>query len=408
MYLKTDQPDQRLFRRPSKRRGIIAGLILVGIASAVAVNICPLPWFAALLAGSALLACGAMASGRNAVKISMLCAAAIVLGLAAFEAFLGIEQLIGDGTRMEGSITDGFTRPDDILGYAPQRGSRVSARKFYGDTLIYDVVYTIGANGLRISPPANQNPRQCVVFFGDSVTFGEGVNDRESFPYQVGLKTDGEFEIFNLAFSGYGPHQMLASLQSHRFEEAVDCRPTHFIYLSIREHLARVAGLAPWDRHGPRYTLRTDGTLVRDGNFDSPRPSAPAWIGAAIRSSRIGQRFFGYGREADAADIELFLAVVRESARLAHERYPDSRFHVILWDARNDQVLSAIESNLRAVGIGVYRLTSIISDSRVNWGQYVLDAHDTHPNARSYELLADFVVDQMLRVRIGDDAQQAK
>jgi hypothetical protein len=247
-----------------------------------------------------------------------------------------------------------------------------------------------------------------VVFFGDSVTFGEGVNDRESFPYQVGLKTDGQFEVFNLAFSGYGPHQMLASLQSHRFEEAVGCRPTSFIYLSIREHLARVAGLAPWDRHGPRYRLKTDGKLVRDGNFDSPRWSAPAWIGRAIQTSCIWQRFFGYGREAEAADLELFLAIVREAAKLTHQRYSDSKFHVILWDARNDRLLSAIESNLRAAGIAVYQLTSVIPDSRGNWSQYVLDAHDMHPNARSYELLADFVVDRILQVRIDDHAQEAK
>jgi hypothetical protein len=63
----------------------------------------------------------------------MLCTAAIFFGLGAFEAYLGIEQHMGDGTRMEGSITEGFTRPDDILGYAPQRGSHITARKFYGE-----------------------------------------------------------------------------------------------------------------------------------------------------------------------------------------------------------------------------------------------------------------------------------
>jgi hypothetical protein len=165
--------------------------------------------------------------------------------------------------------------------------------------------------------------------------------------------------------------------------------------------------LAPWDRHGPRYRLKTDGKLVRDGNFDSPRRSAADWVGAAIRSSCTWQRFFGYGREADAADLKLFLAVVRESARLTRQRYPESRFQVILWDARNDQLVSAIESSLRAAGIAVYQLTSIIPDSRENWRQHVLDAHDMHPNARSYELLADFVVDRMLQVRVDDDAQKA-
>lgn len=344
----------------------------------------------------------------SGAKAAMLSTAAIFLGLAAFEAYLGIEQFRGDGTRMEGSVTEGFTRLDDVLGYAPQKNSRITARKFYGDTLIYDVVYTIGPNGLRISPPVNPEPRGCVAFFGDSVTFGEGVKDQETFPYQVGLKTGGEFVIFNLAFSGYGPHQMLASLQTHRFEEAVNCRPTNFIYLAIREHIARVAGLAKWDHHGPRYRLDTGGKLVRDGNFDSARRSTSSWIDATIGSFRTWQRLFGSGREANSADFELFLAVVREAAKLTHQRYPNSKFQVILWDARNDHRLSAIEANLQTAGIPAYRLTSVISDSRVNWSRYVLDAHDMHPNASSYELLANFVTDRLLQVRDGSDAQKAR
>ena len=81
---------------------------------------------------------------------------------------------------MEGTIVEGYTHPDDMLGYAPDPGKRVTARKLHGNTALYDVTYTIGTDGLRVTPSAPGTPvARCVIFFGDSVTFGEGVNDDE-------------------------------------------------------------------------------------------------------------------------------------------------------------------------------------------------------------------------------------
>jgi hypothetical protein len=34
------------------------------------------------------------------------------------------------------------------------------------------------------------------------------------------------------------------------------------------DHVARSAGLSPWDTHGPKYILLSDGTPRHDGHFD--------------------------------------------------------------------------------------------------------------------------------------------
>src|SRR5207247_10000624 len=131
-------------------------------------------------------------------------------------------------------ITEDFTHADDTLRYAPDANRRVTARKLYRDQVLYDVTYTIGPDGLRVAPPAyDVAVGGCVVFFGDSVSFGEGVNDDQTFPYLVGLKTEGRYRIYNFAFSGYGPHQMLAALQAGRVARIVLCRSTRVIYLTI-------------------------------------------------------------------------------------------------------------------------------------------------------------------------------
>ena len=373
-------------------------VVLVVVIAGAGIRYCPVPWSPVLLAAAALLGLAAWRARREGAKLAMTWLGSALVAVATFEGYLGHQERAGDGTSMQGTITAGFNQPDDMLGYVPDRASRVTARKLYSNTVLYDVTYNIGADGLRIRPELeNVAPVRSVVFFGDSVTFGEGVNDQETFPYLVGRAGGGNFAAYNFAFSGYGPHQMLAILQAGLIESRKVPRPTHFIYLAIVEHVARVAGLAPWDRHGPRFRLDTGDIPVRDGNFDSPKRlfgrwtvSAPAV--AALDNLRTWRRFFGRSRDPDDADLELFLGVVSESARLARAQYPGSTFHVILWDGREDRRIGIIAQRLTAAGIPVERLTAVIPDFTADASRYLLSPHDGHPNPLMHRRLAEYIV----------------
>lgn len=382
--------------------------IVLGIASAIAIAVggvwyCPVPWSPALLATAALLALAAWSASGAGVKILLANLAAVLVALAAFEGYLGYQSALGDGTEMEGTITEGFTHPDDALGYAPDAGRHVTARKRYGDSVLYDVVYTIGPDGLRVTPPTSGSPEtSCIVFFGDSVTFGEGVRDDETYPALVAHKVAGAYPVRNFAFSGYGPHQMLAALQSGHVERTAACRPVQFFYLGILEHIARVAGLANWDRHGPRFRLDANGVLRRDGNFDGessldPRSRLVAWLDSPLTRSLAWQRFFGRSRNPTGADLDLYVAIVLESARLTRQRFPGSTFRMLLWDGRDDPRIHVIEKRVTGAGIPVHRLTAIIPDFEAQSARYLLSRHDGHPNPRMHQRIADYVADILSR-----------
>jgi len=353
-------------------------------------------WFLGLLGLSTLLVALACILKSRTIRIGVIQLAAVICAIGLFEGYLLIlARPVDDGTRIEGSAAEGFTDADDQLGYVPHRNVRVTARKFYKSDLIYDVTYTIGANGLRITPPAPHANRGCVLFFGDSITFGEGVNDDENFPYRVGLQTAGDFAVHNFGFSGYGPHQMLAKLQVKR-ETSIGCLPTHFIYFCIPEHVERVAGLAFWDKHGPRFRLMSNGTVTRDGNFDTAPAFFPFWT-ALTDNFQAWQRLFGRNRSAKSADLDLLIAIIAEAARVTRKRYPESRFHMILWDGSDNDRVNAIERGSTAAGVMVHRLTRAIPDFRANHMNYVLSEHDLHPNARQHELLARYIAQSILR-----------
>ncbi|SKA30211.1 hypothetical protein SAMN02745126_04908 [Enhydrobacter aerosaccus] len=326
--------------------------------------------------------------------------AAIFVALGLAEAYLDRQEAAGDGTRLEGSIVNGFTRPDDLLGYAPEPNASVTARKLFGDTVLYDVTYTTNAHGLRITADALPDARACVVFFGDSITFGEGVRDNEDFPYVVSRAVGDRYKTYNFAFSGYGPHQMLANLDSGRVDRIVNCMPKYFYYLAIPDHAARVAGIYSWDRHGPRYELAPDGSVVQRGHFDDPEPqaakSAVGWVEELLSASTIGRRLLARPAPPEPVDLSLLVGVVTQAARQARDRFPDSVFEVILWDVGDPAQVQAIEQGFRQAGLHVRLMTSLVPDFRQHPEDYVLSEHDRHPNKAFHRLIGEQIAREVL------------
>ena len=96
-------------------------------------------------------------------------------------------------TRMEGSIAVGgfFDQNIDDVGFIAAANKQVTARKMAELRVLFDVTYTTGPDHFRIVPEAKQAER-CVLLFGDSFTFGEGVNDAETTAAQIVIKSQGQ------------------------------------------------------------------------------------------------------------------------------------------------------------------------------------------------------------------------
>ena len=58
----------------------------------------------------------------------------------------------------------------------------------------FEATYTLDSEGLRTTvTPQEGKPRGCIVFFGCSFTFGDGVDDADTLPSQVAGKTGGSY-----------------------------------------------------------------------------------------------------------------------------------------------------------------------------------------------------------------------
>ena len=101
-------------------------------------------------------------------------------------------------------ITFPFMRPDPELFWSPRPGFR---GEFLGRSV------AINSLGLRGPEPAARKRGRRVVCFGDSITFGYGVGDDETYPRALGRRiAERQVEVVNAGVTGYTTHQVVGLL----------------------------------------------------------------------------------------------------------------------------------------------------------------------------------------------------
>ncbi len=124
---------------------------------------------------------------------------------------------------------------------------------------IYDVIYTIGADGFRVTPRPVDDPLTRINLFGGSFTFGQGVEDEETVA-AVLAEALSATEVRNFGQPGYGVHQAVAILESGR-----DTAGEINILLTSGNHVRRSDCSSRMAVSTPRYVRLPDGKVMRDG-----------------------------------------------------------------------------------------------------------------------------------------------
>jgi hypothetical protein len=270
-----------------------------------------------------------------------------------------------------------YRRSDLDLGYAPAPGIRVHSTNRVDGEMAYEVDYDIDESGLRWTP-GGEGEGPAVIFFGGSFAFGEGVENHETLPAVFASLRGGR--VINAGFHGYGPHQMLRSLETGRLESELPDGAEHVVYLGHPGHIRRSAGRAVWDQGGPAYALREGGVSYL-GPFRSPRSQDLVMLlrqtGPTQRLLEALLRLSSAGEEAER---ELYVQIVARSAELARERL-GAQFTVLLWDFADPH----LADQLRSLGLRVISVRGILGDDERD---FVIEG-DGHPAPEAFRRLGE-------------------
>lgn len=317
----------------------------------------------------------------------------VVLALGLFEAYCNIRDHLKPHAVNAEALGPGFFVADAIRGWAPRAEFRRyrHRREISDGRPLWDVHYSIGDVGLRLTPPAEG---EAVWFFGDSFTFGEGLEDAETFPWLFSELTGKQAR--NFAFRGYGAHQMLRLLETG-LPHSIEPRPPRWIvYTGILDHVHRAAGYIPYHRNGPHYKVVED-IAVHDGRI---------WDQFFI--SELIYRYLGQSRLytevytslwkvwQETVDLQRYIAIVRRARDLAEQEY-QAGFVFVFWDAdhgnpRLNAAADRVEQELSAAGVRVLRLSRHIPEI---FGPDYTYPVDGHPNPRAQRPVAELLAREL-------------
>ena len=379
--------------------------MVAGLATAFVTKVLKSPWLA--VNGLLCVVSFILALRKQQTNFVLYNLAFVFLALAAAELYFGYNAA------NDKDAYHHLTRDSVFgLGYSASPGVfRAKKTRGFGTRLIYDVTYTIDANGLRQTPAPGCGP--AVFFFGSSTTFGEGVNDSETLPFYFAEAT--HLRAVNFGLNGYGPHQMLRMLEVDRPGVAGAGVPQLVVYLADSDHILRAAGLAVWDQDGPLYGDR-DGRATYSGSFRANGLfHTPSIAERVFKNSRIYQALALPGFDSSAWEPQTvarnrsrFASILTEGKRIVEERYHVPMVVILGIDAGRGQVhfredSSWMEARLREEGILVLRVPEFFSSAERD--QWTIP-YDSHPNARQYQYLATTLV-TLLRengVKLAHDA----
>lgn len=294
-----------------------------------------------------------------------------------------------------GTFTSTYFGEDQELGYGPNPGIHTAKKSFEGQ-VVYDQIYTISEDRLRSIPGVEPSALCSAAFFGGSVTFGEGVGDKETMPYSFVQASKGKFSALNFGFHGYGPHQMLRVLETDRLPRTSDRPINMVVYQGIEAHVDRAVGKATWDFFGPSYTMGDDGTLKYMGPFHGPIFKAlnnilePSALYVYIRNAMIRANSFS------PLSVGLYMEILKRARQVIEEKY-HAKFIVLFWDKGSGNALADIISQeLRDHQFHVIPISTIIPDIQTNSRSYVLSPHDPHPNANTHRMIGEYLANQLM------------
>lgn len=285
-----------------------------------------------------------------------------------------------------GSYTvDGFT-PHNYLGYAPKENSKLHSCKIINTDTIYCVQYTLNANAKRVVP-INDSASKHVLFFGCSFTYGEGVNDEETFTYRLG-KLRADLQIYNYAYSGYGPQQMLATLQFENLNKYVNDQEGYLVYMLMPEHIYRASGepyyIQGWGSSSPHYAFHGDSLKYYKSHM-AWRPIYTSWH-RFLGWSGLGNALSMFPKGYKQSDINLTVAICEKAKEQYLSQFPGGRFIVSMFPMEQPEFeVAHIISTLKNAGIEVWDLNNVIDVT----AEFTI-ANDGHPSNMAHLELAKY------------------
>jgi len=320
-------------------------------------------------------------------------------------------QVVRQGNQAQGL---GYSYPPNVKNFSSKKVVHHSdSRK----ETVYDVTYNTDSLANRRTPYLKKdelNKSSSILFLGDSLTFGEGLNDDETLSFFIQNETGRS--TLNAGMHGYGAHQALRILEDQNLynKRTKGHNVKTIIYRPIVDHINRTAGYSPWDVYGPCYELTSSRTVSYKGSFVECGKRDDSYLAKVLRrlastsepfTRKVFERFTTDGRYANKnylqQDVDRFVAVVSRMNSIAKSK--GIYFFVVLENAETYSELCGqkvpfsheLEDRLKRQRLNLI-LTSNVYTKVLCLSNELTIKHDGHPTMIANKLLSKYMINNNL------------
>ncbi len=258
--------------------------------------------------------------------------------------------------------------------------------------VIFDVNYTIDQHSNRLTVSAEHGPT--VAFFGDSMTFGEGIPDDETLPQAFADLTGRKMHVLNLAVPGYGPEHFLRALELDLDHDLLKNDPRLFVFLTAPWHAERVSCGSSFTLLGPSYALESGKTVYKGFCYQQGAKVLSA-ITSALASTSTYQMFFkNVAPNVYRYEIDLYVAVLIRAGQLAREKYgvPTLVLYLTDWPDYVGQIGMTDQQVMQRLRDGGLQVIDASIDQKAYPGQPLRIPGDGHPTGLANNIRAKMVL----------------
>ena len=305
----------------------------------------------------------------------------------------------------------GYAYPPNLKNYSSKKVAYTSPSK---REVVYDVIYNTDQLSNRYTPHGKKtSPTKAdsILFLGDSLTFGEGLNDNETLSYFIQELTGRS--TLNAGLHGYGAHQALRILEDADLfrKRTRGHKVTTILYRPIVSHINRTAGYSPWDPNGPCYELKGMNSVSYQGSFvecgkinnNLATKLANRLASSSEPFTRIVLKKFTTNAQYGSVnylkkDVDRFVAVVSEMNAIAESK--GIKFLVLLEDAgKYDELCGKkipfspeLEGKLEQKQLNLILTSKSYTKSICTFNELTISKYDRHPTMTANKILAEYLI----------------
>jgi hypothetical protein len=256
--------------------------------------------------------------------------------------------------------------------------------------------YSFNKYGFRTDDPLRDidysKPR--ILFIGDSITFGYGLNYEETFAAKIGKLLGDKFEVVNIGVEGFATDQTL-----HRLRDSMEVvKPSIVVYTFIPDHINRninsdrqeLFKCFPYWGTKPVFTKTNNKDMYGLKQIRFPEPIEEKYKN---KVALVLNNFFDRIRESDwkkrGLDVEIAKSLIKEIE--SENNWSKASTYYIVYDniydpSPNSYNQSLVQKLFLDQNLKVLPFFDFAKDPK---GDYYVSVSHFHPNGKVTSMLAE-------------------